>query len=77
MATQIGTVKVPASIVITAGEGSAEIGRASFELELSLEGGSRAIGRGTHVVINPDRTKMNASIAKALREAADDIEAPR
>ncbi|WP_291053703.1 hypothetical protein [Herbiconiux sp.] len=62
MAAVIGTVKVPASIVISA-EGSSEpLGTAEFELTVHV-GGDYA----------GDATKR--SMADALRQAADDIEA--
>jgi hypothetical protein len=73
VATQVGTVKVPGLIIIEAGTPLRAIGTAEFVLEFDITGSPSSIGAHT-VTVNPDGPSMRASMAKALLQAANDIE---
>lgn len=70
MAAIIGTVKVPALMTIEAGDPKQLLVNATFELEVEVVGSPPPISAADF-----GGAGIRASVAKALRQAAEDIEA--
>lgn len=73
MATHVGTVTVPMLITISAGKPSRDIATVITDMKLSITGDPRPLGASS-VTVTPTTGTMRASIAQALRAAADGIE---
>lgn len=73
MAIAIGTVRVPMQITISAGSPAREIGTVTTEMKLGITVGPRPIGASS-VTVQPDTADLHTSVARALREAANEIE---
>jgi hypothetical protein len=73
MAVEVGTVTVPMLITISAGKPAREIASVITDMQLSITGEPRPIGASS-ATVHPTTGTVRASIARALREAADEIE---